>query len=208
MKQLIALFRPKREQSLVSQLAHNQLTQPRTGRNPFEEYQVRSLVAEGMVIDGNVRSSKGAAVDGHVNGDVTVEGVNAALLIRPGATVIGEVRAAIVMISGEVQGCIEGRFVRLYAGSKITGTIKADRLIVDDGATIINESIGVMAAPALQQANVRAEPVAQPIRRRQKVRAEDFIAVMNVAEDEGQTPPARSAIIKQADARALRAVSG
>lgn len=137
---LMTLFRPKKD--LATRMVEGSLVEG--GRNnPFEQFQVRSMVAAGMTIEGNINSRNGAAVDGTVSGDVSILGANTALLIREGARIHGTARAPMVLVRGEVYGDIEGRFVRLFAGCRVHGAIRAGRLVVDDGATILNGGVGI-----------------------------------------------------------------
>lgn len=136
----------------------NDLTQSIVGKalgssaaSPFLQYQVLSLVSESMTINGDIRSEAGAALDGTVNGSVEVAHANAALLVRASARINGNVSAPQVLVSGEVHGDIDARFVRLYPGSRVYGKISAARMIVDDGAIISNDSIGVIEHKVRQE---------------------------------------------------------
>jgi hypothetical protein len=103
---------------------------------------------------------------------------SSALLLRATAIVRGTVRAPILMVSGTIEGGIEARFVRLYPGSKVIGRIRADRLVVDDGAQIVNEDVGAggLVEPALPP------PPAQPS-------AAAVVEAMNLR-DAWRAPPA------------------
>jgi len=109
-------------------------------------YAIRSLVDADMRIVGNIVSKTGAALSGKVDGNVTIIAPNAALLVRTGAKIKGIVRAPILMVSGEVEGMVIARLVRVYAGGVLRGPIRAERIIIDDGATVQNSS--VVAGPA------------------------------------------------------------
>lgn len=152
---LMRLFR-RQPKDLAVRVVHGALEDRRGGtgmtngggRNPFDEFQVRSLVADGMVIDGDLASERGAAVDGVINGNVKIRAANAALLIRGGAHITGNVDAAVVFVRGRVDGNIRGRFVRLYAGCQVNGTIESERLMIDDGARLKGPGMGVGATTA------------------------------------------------------------
>lgn len=105
------------------------------------EYSLRSLVSAEMRVEGNIVSQSGAMLDGTVIGNVTVAARNAALLIRAGAKVEGNVTAPIVIVQGEVVGDLNARFVHLYPGARVIGTIRSPRLIVDDGATVLTQQV-------------------------------------------------------------------
>lgn len=157
---VLAIFRPRRR-DLASQMAQagGDLTAMGKG-NPFQQFQVRSLVDAGMHIEGNVVSYKGAAIDGRVVGDVTVRAANSALLVRESARIEGTVSAPIVLIRGEVHGDIEGRFVRLFPGCRVHGRITAGRLVMDDGASLSNDAIGI--GPVIEHDRPVASQVSQP----------------------------------------------
>lgn len=125
-------------------------------RRVFEAHQLRTLVAPGMRIEGNVTSHAGAILDGEVVGNVTITAPNAALLLRESACVEGAVAAPIVAVSGIVRGSITARFVRLYPTARVEGTISAGRLIVDEGATLLTQSVS-SGEPATE-----APPAAKP----------------------------------------------
>lgn len=156
----LTVFRKKKSQPLsVDVVQSTALVAPGGGRqNVLARHGVRSLLDHGMSIEGNLRSERGAAIDGIVNGDVTVSEPNSALLLRSSALVRGVVRAPIVMVSGTVEGSIEARFVRLFPGSKVIGRIHAVRLVVDDGAQIINDDVG--AGLLLEATAARVTPPA------------------------------------------------
>lgn len=143
---MLSIFKPKKDTGVIHLSESGPTAIVQRGESPFIKYQVKSMVSVGMVVDGNLTSDRGAAIDGVVNGDVSISNISAALLIRAGGLVRGRVKAPYVMVSGEVHGSIEARFVRLYPGSRVSGVIKTDRLLVDDGATIINEGVGAGAS--------------------------------------------------------------
>lgn len=177
-----------------------------SNRQVLEQYAVRSLVDKGVVIDGNVTTHAGAAIDGTVRGNVCVLGASSALLIRGTAHVAGTINAPIVMVAGTVHGKIEARFVRLYAGSRVRGHISAARLIVDDGAIIesgaMDAGIGAAvvaaclpstAVPADLRMPTSEDPTAPPLPR-QSAGAADFIDVLNRREQAAASlPPAWAA---------------
>lgn len=111
--------------------------------SPLVKHRVKNLIAQGTTVDGSLTTMDGAAVDGVVNGDITVRGANCAVLVRAGGIVNGDVRASIVVLAGEINGDIIADSVRLYAGSKHFGRVEATQLIVDRGASVNNENMSV-----------------------------------------------------------------
>lgn len=204
---LLGLGKKKPRTDLALQMVEGQLMDRRAGTNPFEQFQVRSLVAAGVTINGDVISDKGAAVDGTINGNITIVAANAALLVRVSGVVAGNLSAPMVMLRGTVTGDVTARFVRLYAGSRVAGQIRAERLVVDDGAEIQTSDLGSgvsVAGAALAslpgQASAAADAGAQadqapaavvPALHARHASADDFIAVFNVAPS---SPPALRAV--------------
>lgn len=141
---LLSVFRREKKTDIATLVTGGDVLPSADGRrSPFEQFQVRSLVSDGMEINGDIISRTGAAIDGVVNGDVTIEGTNLALLLRQSARVNGTVKAPMVLVRGIVYGDIEARFARLYPGSRVHGRIRSARLTVDDGAVIANGCINI-----------------------------------------------------------------
>lgn len=206
---MMTLFRRKQANTALAVSAPAAMTMHGGSRGVLEQYAVRTLVDRGVMIEGSIMTQNGAAIDGNVKGQVCVVGKNAALLIRESAHIAGDVYAPIVVVSGRVTGKIEARFVRLYKGCHVKGTIRAARLIVDDGAIIENDAMdaGVVAVlpPPVQEASVLetaqpapAAPVSAPPDAPQKTRpsVDDFLAAMggrpSVAPSWVSPPPSES----------------
>ena len=91
-----------------------------------------SVISAGLTIEGKIIGTGHVRVAGKFKGDVQVEGN---LHIDVGAKVEGQVRASEVIISGELQGNIDGaRRVELQQGGVITGDVKAGSLTVAAGS--------------------------------------------------------------------------
>jgi len=106
-----------------------------------KRYKITSMVGEGMVVAGPVVVRDSLMVFGQLRAGVRATGEGSVLLLREGSVVQGDVVAPIVLVKGNVRGNISGKTVRLYRGSKVLGQIRAENLIVDDGATIYNRSV-------------------------------------------------------------------
>jgi cytoskeletal protein CcmA (bactofilin family) len=111
--------------------------------SPLVKHKVKTLIAPGVTVDGPITAMDGAAIDGVVNGGITIRGADSALLIRAGSVVNGDIRAPIVILGGEVNGDIVADTVRMYAGSRHFGRVQATQLIVDRGASVNNENMSV-----------------------------------------------------------------
>ena len=101
---------------------------PRTQSGPSHE----SLIAADLTIEGKIEGTGSLRIAGKFKGDVSVQGD---LTIEPGAKLTGGVRAKRVVISGELEGNIEGAvLVELQQGGALVGDVKAGSLTVAPGA--------------------------------------------------------------------------
>jgi cytoskeletal protein CcmA (bactofilin family) len=102
---------------------------------------IRSLIGEGMTVQGTVHFSEGMRIDGRVEGDVLAAGEeHSILVISEKARVIGKVMAAHVIINGEVEGPIVcHEMLELQPKARITGDIRYDVLEMHPGALVDGE---------------------------------------------------------------------
>ena len=69
---------------------------------------IRSLVGDGMVVQGSMRFTEGLRIDGQVFGDVVADGEGRSILvISDNARVHGRVAASHVIINGEVHSPLD-----------------------------------------------------------------------------------------------------
>ena len=91
-----------------------------------------SLLATGLTFEGKIEGSGHVRISGRFKGDVHVDGT---LTIDAGAHLAGSVRAASVVVAGEIEGNIEGaQRVELHQGGVVNGDVSAGTLTVADGA--------------------------------------------------------------------------
>ncbi len=91
-----------------------------------------SHIAAGLTIEGKIEGSGHIRVAGRFKGDIHVQGD---LTIEAGAKVTGGVRAATVIIAGELDGNIEGaNRVELLESGVLNGDLKASSLTVAAGS--------------------------------------------------------------------------
>lgn len=102
---------------------------------------IRSLIAEHTVVAGPIRFSDGLRIDGEVQGDVLGVGVGPTLLvIGDKAKVMGVVKAAHVIISGEVVGPVESSvMLELQPSARVAGSVRYELLEMHAGAVINGE---------------------------------------------------------------------
>ena len=102
-----------------------------SGREKRRE-SAESVIAADLTIEGKIEGSGHVRLVGKFNGDVNVQGD---LTIEPGAKVTGSVRAAKVMIGGELEGNIEAASsVELLKSGVLNGDLKAGSLTVAAGS--------------------------------------------------------------------------
>ena len=140
-----------------------QLFKARSPRPRIEITKLSSLIAEDVVITGDVSFSSGLRIDGVVKGNVVAlphEGPGHALLVlSEKGQVHGSVRCGDAVINGTVVGDIEvEHFLELQSESRINGSIRYHHLQMDVGAAVHGELIAAKSAvqPALVADNVVA----------------------------------------------------
>lgn len=132
-----------------------------------KKYGITSMIGKGMRMCGPVVACDSLMVFGEVMGEVRITGQGRMVLVREGGVVGGDVSAETVLIRGEVTGNISGKVVRLYSSATVRGRIRAEKLVVDEGAAILNPAVQVGSSEAIAQAVAKAREVidAEPIRR-------------------------------------------
>lgn len=117
---------------------------------------IRSLVGDGMVVQGDLRFQDGLRIDGQVNGDVTAEGEGRSILvISDNARVQGRVHAGHVIINGEVCGALHcSELLELQPKARILGDVRYELLEMHTGARVEGELRPLKSAdkPALKLA--------------------------------------------------------
>ena len=116
---------------------------------------IRSLIGEGMQFRGEVRFADGLRIDGEVDGDVIAADGPSILVISEKARVHGKVKAAHVIINGEVRGPVfSDELLELQPKARVTGDVRYEVLEMHPGAMIDGELRPLKAAekPALKLA--------------------------------------------------------
>jgi cytoskeletal protein CcmA (bactofilin family) len=97
-----------------------------------------SVIATGLTFEGKIDGSGHVRISGKFKGDVHVDGT---LTVEAGAHLAGSVRAASVVVAGEIEGNIEGaQRVELHQSGIVNGDITAGSLTVADGARMRGRS--------------------------------------------------------------------
>lgn len=91
-----------------------------------------SVLAAGLTFEGKIEGSGHVRISGRFKGDVHVDGM---LTIEAGAHLAGSVRAASVIVAGEIEGNIESAHkVELHQTGVVNGDVNAGSLSVAGGA--------------------------------------------------------------------------
>src|SRR6202161_3356470 len=91
-----------------------------------------SVIAANLTIEGKIEGSGNVRMAGRFKGDVRIDGN---FNIEPGAHLVGQVLAAVVVVGGELQGNIESaKRVDVLEGGVIVGDVKAGSITVAAGS--------------------------------------------------------------------------
>ena len=99
---------------------------------------IKSLIAQGTCIEGNLKFTDGLRIDGEVIGDIrAAEGSASILVISESACVTGQIYADHVIINGRVMGPVhESELLELQPKAKIVGDVSYKALEMHQGAVI------------------------------------------------------------------------
>ena len=95
----------------------------------------RSVIAEDIVIEGNIISQGILEFGGQITGDVTAD----AVVLTPAARVRGRVRARQLTIEGELQGAATALNVSIKTGARVKANFAYETLEVASGAQVDGE---------------------------------------------------------------------
>lgn len=102
---------------------------------------IKTLIAHGTRIQGDMEFEDGLRVDGEVHGTISaLSAGDSMLVISEGAVVEGGLKADHVIINGTVRGPIEARVVlELQAKANVQGDVQYASLEMHHGATILGQ---------------------------------------------------------------------
>lgn len=112
---------------------------------------IKSLIAGGTRIEGNMKFNEGLRVDGEVFGDIiaSTEEAGSLLVISEAAVVQGALEADHVIINGTVRGPVHAReLLELQPKAKIEGDVSYVALEMHQGAVISGQLRPLMAGSA------------------------------------------------------------
>jgi cytoskeletal protein CcmA (bactofilin family) len=138
---------------------------------------VQTTIAEDIEITGSVKCASTIQIDGKLNGDLTSSGNTT---VGANAVINGNIASDSAVLKGQVNGNVTAKDrIQLTATAKLTGDIRAKRLSVEDGATLI----GKTEVNPSGQAAARATPDHKPV---QPTAAEGVLEEDTEAGDKGK----------------------
>ncbi len=99
---------------------------------------IKSLIAQGSRIDGNLTFTEGLRIDGEVVGNTSASADHPSILvISEAALVQGDIRADHVIINGTVRGNVHAKeLLEMQPRARIEGDVHYKALEMHQGATI------------------------------------------------------------------------
>jgi cytoskeletal protein CcmA (bactofilin family) len=107
------------------------LTEQRTTHNINNGYE--AVIGASMTIEGRVKSETSVRIDGTVNGPVDVK---EKLYVSANASVVGDIKARLIEIAGNIEGTVKGQHIKLLKDAQVKGDIVTDQLATETGAYI------------------------------------------------------------------------
>lgn len=115
--------------------------------NKKKQPPIKSLIAEGSQISGNISFTDGLRVDGEVGGNIRAkDGLASILVISETAHVTGEITADHIIINGTVKGPVNaGMMLELQPKARIEGDVHYAALEMHQGALITGQLRPILA---------------------------------------------------------------
>lgn len=100
--------------------------------NEIQVTKIDSIIGAEAVFEGNLTTSATTRVDGVVKGDIRSEGT---LIVGPGGKVVGNIKAANIMVGGTVEGDLTAdNKIEAASTGVIIGNIETKCLFIDENA--------------------------------------------------------------------------
>lgn len=92
---------------------------------------ISTLISEGCIFDGNIKAPAFVRIDGQVTGNVTID---EGLILGEKGMVAGNILTKEMVVYGTIKGDIDTHSLEIKSSGKITGEIKTQKLLVENGA--------------------------------------------------------------------------
>jgi cytoskeletal protein CcmA (bactofilin family) len=103
-----------------------------------DERRKAAWIGGSILVKGDVVSTEDLIIDGQVQGTIELGGHS--LVIGSGASVVADLVAKDITISGTLKGDIVGSAkVELKSSAKVEGNINAPKFVMEEGATLIGK---------------------------------------------------------------------
>ena len=107
----------------------------KTGPNEGNARAGTTVIGTDVVLKGNLKSAGDVVIAGIFEGDVACDG---RVTIAAGATLIGAVGAAEVVLGGKVQGnSVATKSLTLLSTSEVRGDVTTPQIVIEPGATFV-----------------------------------------------------------------------
>jgi cytoskeletal protein CcmA (bactofilin family) len=120
---------------------------------------ISTLISEGCILDGNLRAPAFTRIDGQVTGDVFVD---EGLILGEKGSIQGNVVTKEMVVYGTVNGNLQVTALEIKSTGKITGEIRTQTLVVENGA-VYNGSLSMTQNHKLAQTHKLREPAQKVI---------------------------------------------
>jgi len=94
--------------------------------------EIKSILSEGLNIDGNITAEGKIRIDGTVNGNVKGNFV----ILGQSSKITGNVEAEKLVAMGEIKGNVKSETAEIKSSAKISGDILVKELSVEPGASV------------------------------------------------------------------------
>ena len=94
-----------------------------------------TVIGADVVLKGNLKSAGDVVIAGVFEGDIECDG---RVTIAAGATIIGAVGAAEVVLGGKVQGnSVATKALTLLSSAEVRGDVTTPQIVIEPGATFV-----------------------------------------------------------------------
>ena len=116
--------------------------------NKKKQPPIRSLIADGSQISGNIAFTDGLRVDGNVGGNIrAADDTPSLLVISETASIVGEVVADHIIINGSITGPVHARrMLELQPKARIEGDVQYAAIEMHQGALITGQLLPILDA--------------------------------------------------------------